>query len=63
MLIAESFLGSFGVDRKGATNLVAEAGGKVSRIDGSAYVPGDVDVVATNGRIHEAVCGFLKVEE
>ncbi len=42
--------------------LVAEAGGKVSRVDGSAYVPGDVDVVATNRRIHEALCGFLKVE-
>ncbi len=43
--------------------LVAEAGGKVSRIGGAAYVPGDVDVVATNGRIHKALCGLLKVEE
>lgn len=42
--------------------LVAEAGGRVSRVDGSAYVPGDVDLVATNGRIHEALCGLLKVE-
>jgi myo-inositol-1(or 4)-monophosphatase len=42
--------------------LVVEAGGKVTRVDGSAYVPGDVDVVATNGRIHEALRGLLKVE-
>lgn len=42
--------------------LVAEAGGKVSRIDGTAYVPGDVDLVATNGRIHEALRELLKVE-
>jgi len=42
--------------------LVAEAGGRVSRVDGSAYVPGDVDVVATNGRVHEALCGLLRLE-
>jgi myo-inositol-1(or 4)-monophosphatase len=42
--------------------LVAEAGGEVSRIDGTAYVPGDVDLVATNGRIHNALRELLKVE-
>jgi myo-inositol-1(or 4)-monophosphatase len=42
--------------------LVAEAGGRVSRIDGSAYRPGDVDVVATNGGIHEELRALLKVE-
>jgi myo-inositol-1(or 4)-monophosphatase len=42
--------------------LVAEAGGRVSRIDGAAYRPGDVDVVATNGLIHEALRAFLKIE-
>lgn len=42
--------------------LVAEAGGRVSRVDGSAYVPGDVDVVATNGRVHGALCGLLRLE-
>lgn len=50
-LIAESFLGTFEVGRKGATNLVTE----VDR-------PGDVDVVATNGIIHEELRPFLKVE-
>jgi myo-inositol-1(or 4)-monophosphatase len=42
--------------------LVAEAGGRVSRIDGSAYAPGDVDIVATNGRIHDDLRAFLRVE-
>jgi myo-inositol-1(or 4)-monophosphatase len=42
--------------------LVAEAGGKVSRIGGAAYIPGDVDVVATNGLIHGALRALLKVE-
>jgi len=42
--------------------LVAEAGGRVSRIDGSAYRPGDVDIVATNGLIHEELASLLKLE-
>jgi myo-inositol-1(or 4)-monophosphatase len=42
--------------------LVAEAGGRVSRIDGTAYRPGEVDVVATNGHIHEELLTLLKVE-
>jgi myo-inositol-1(or 4)-monophosphatase len=42
--------------------LVAEAGGRVSRVDGSAYRPGDVDVVATNGHIDEELRALLKVE-
>jgi myo-inositol-1(or 4)-monophosphatase len=42
--------------------LVAEAGGKVSRIDGAAYKPGDVDLVATNGPIHDALRAFLALE-
>jgi len=42
--------------------LVAEAGGAVSRIDGSAYRPGDVDVVATNGRLHEELRRQLQLE-
>jgi myo-inositol-1(or 4)-monophosphatase len=49
-------------DTAAGTLVVAEAGGKVSRIDGAAYVPGDVDVVATNGLIHGALCALLKVE-
>ncbi len=42
--------------------LVAEAGGKVSRIDGTAYKPGDVDLVATNGPVHDALRAFLALE-
>ncbi len=49
-------------DTAAGTLVVAEAGGKVSRIDGTPYVPGDVDVVATNGLIHGALCALLKVE-
>jgi len=49
-------------DTAAGTLVVAEAGGKVSRIDGAVYVPGDVDVVATNGLIHGALCALLKVE-
>lgn len=39
--------------------LVTEAGGAVSRVDGEAYEPGDPDILATNGRIHEAASGLL----
>ncbi|UCH78602.1 MAG: inositol monophosphatase [Candidatus Coatesbacteria bacterium] len=42
--------------------LVAEAGGAVSRLDGSAYRPGDVDVVATNGVLHEELRRQLRLE-
>ncbi len=42
--------------------LVEEAGGTVSRIDASAYTPGDVDLVATNGYIHEDLRALLSIE-
>lgn len=42
--------------------LVAEAGGEVSRIDGTAYKPGDVDLVATNGPVHDALRALLALE-
>jgi len=42
--------------------LVTEAGGRVSRVDGSPYRPGDVDLVASNGIIHEELRALLKVE-
>jgi len=42
--------------------LVAEAGGRVSRIDGSAFAPGDDEIVATNGFIHDELRGLLRRE-
>ena len=42
--------------------LVAEAGGAVSRIDGSPFHPGEGDVVATNGVIHDDLRALLRVE-
>lgn len=42
--------------------LVAEAGGRVSRIDGSPYRPGDLDLVATNGVLHDELSSLLRLE-
>jgi len=42
--------------------LVAEAGGRVSRFDGAAFRPGDMDVVATNGLVHDELAGLLRLE-
>jgi myo-inositol-1(or 4)-monophosphatase len=42
--------------------LVEEAGGAVSRFDGASYNPGDVDIVASNGRIHNELRTLLKLE-
>ena len=39
--------------------LVVEAGGRVSRMDGSPHVPGDAEIVATNGWLHEAALQVL----
>lgn len=42
--------------------LIVEAGGRVSRIDGSPYRPGDIDIVATNGLIHDELSSLLQLE-
>ena len=39
--------------------IVEEAGGRISREDGSAYAIGDHIIVATNGRIHDALVAKL----
>ena len=39
--------------------LVQEAGGTVSRLDGTRWVPGAADLLATNGRLHEAAVRLL----
>ena len=40
--------------------LVREAGGLVTRLDGSAWSPGDETVLATNGYVHEAIVGLFR---
>ncbi|MGD8719552.1 MAG: inositol monophosphatase family protein [Candidatus Zixiibacteriota bacterium] len=42
--------------------LVAEAGGRFSRFDGTPYRPGDVDLVATGGIIHDSLRQLLRIE-
>jgi myo-inositol-1(or 4)-monophosphatase len=39
--------------------LVTEAGGRVSRVDTESYRPGDPDILATNGTIHEKASELL----
>ena len=49
-------------DDAAGTLLVTEAGGRVSRIDGSPFTPGDVDLVATNGLVHDDLRALLALE-
>lgn len=49
-------------DVAAGTLLVAEAGGKVSRIDGSPFQPGDIDLVTSNGFLHEELRALLRLE-
>ena len=49
-------------DTAAGTLLVTEAGGRVSRFDGSSYTPGVIDVVATNGLIHNELASLLRLE-
>lgn len=46
-------------DTSAGVVLVREAGGVVTCLDGSAWHPDSVDVLATNGRVHEAAMGML----
>lgn len=39
--------------------IVEEAGGTVSRYDGSAFIPEFPEIVATNGKIHEEVVRYI----
>ncbi len=38
---------------------VSEAGGRVTRCDGSPLLPGKTDILATNGRLHEAMLAIV----
>jgi myo-inositol-1(or 4)-monophosphatase len=42
--------------------MVEEAGGRVSRFDGSPVPLVEDEIVATNGRIHEAMLGLLRAD-
>jgi myo-inositol-1(or 4)-monophosphatase len=42
--------------------LVTEAGGAVSRFDGSAHAPWDADVLASNGALHRELVALLCAE-
>jgi myo-inositol-1(or 4)-monophosphatase len=46
-------------DTAAATLIVANAGGKISRIDGRPYSVFDPDLLASNGRIHHAMASVL----
>jgi myo-inositol-1(or 4)-monophosphatase len=40
--------------------MVREAGGRVTRFDGSPYTPYEKNILATNGVFHNEVIGVLK---
>ncbi|MCP4230962.1 MAG: inositol monophosphatase [bacterium] len=42
--------------------IITEAGGRVTRFDGSQYSIDDLDIIATNGRIHNELAGLLKIK-
>ncbi|MFN7145367.1 MAG: inositol monophosphatase family protein [Myxococcota bacterium] len=46
-------------DTSAGVVLVWEAGGVVTRLDGSPWTPGAPDILATNGRVHDAVVRLL----
>lgn len=50
-------------DTAAGTLIVDEAGGKITRFDGSRYNCGEIDVLASNGRVHEQLAALLKIEE
>jgi myo-inositol-1(or 4)-monophosphatase len=49
-------------DTSAGVVLVEEAGGRVSRLDGSPWTPGAPEIVASNARIHEAALRLLRGE-
>ncbi len=60
---ASDYFWEFGLkawDTSAGVVLIEEAGGKVSRMDGSTHRPGDPEIVATNGWLHEEVLAMLK---
>jgi myo-inositol-1(or 4)-monophosphatase len=43
--------------------MVAEAGGKVTTFSNRPYTLGHVEILATNGRVHEEMLGLLETQE
>jgi myo-inositol-1(or 4)-monophosphatase len=43
--------------------IAAEAGGRVTDFKGKAFVPDDLEILATNGRIHRELMSLLELEE
>ncbi len=56
------FFWEFGLkawDTAAGAVLVEEAGGRLTRLDGSAWIPGAPDVLATNTQLHDALVAVL----
>ena len=47
-------------DTRAAALILEEAGGKVTAMDGTEWIPDRGDILATNGLIHDEVLGILK---
>jgi myo-inositol-1(or 4)-monophosphatase len=43
--------------------IAAEAGGRVTDFKGKAFVPDDLEILATNGRIHRELMSLLELKE
>ena len=59
---ASDYFWEFGLkawDTSGGVLLITEAGGTVSRLDGSPHRPGDPEIVASNGWLHAEVLSML----
>jgi myo-inositol-1(or 4)-monophosphatase len=46
-------------DTSAGVVIVSEAGGRVTRLDGSPWTPGAPEVLATNARLHDAIVALL----
>jgi myo-inositol-1(or 4)-monophosphatase len=56
------FFWEFGLkpwDTAAGAVLVTEAGGRITRLDGSPWVPGAADVLATNTQLHDSLVAVL----
>jgi myo-inositol-1(or 4)-monophosphatase len=49
-------------DTAAGTLIITEAGGEVTRFDGSAYSIDDLDIIATNGKVHNELAALLKIK-
>jgi myo-inositol-1(or 4)-monophosphatase len=42
--------------------IIIEAGGEITRFDGSPYSIDDIDIIASNGRVHNELAALLKIK-